>query len=470
MTEIEKSNVSKMAPRSTKKMIFYNLGAIVGGLLYTMYNQLQFFAVSLLLIPQAVMAIVFLIFSIVDGSNDPIIGYLTDRSKRFTATLGKRFPYIMIGTFLSPIFLIFCFTPLGGSSIIISVVILTFLICIYETLRTTSEVNISALFPDMFRGQKERRKVTSIAVIIGLVNSLLGIILIPMFIQMYGGVTSISAYTLAVISVVIVVYIIAIPFSFGVKEPDDMKELRVRLDAENRSSSPVKEVVVRVFKDRNWMSFTCAYFLYTVAGYSLLAGINFYVIHGLGLQISDTILPQLLALIMSVVSIPIFSKITKKSGAKIGFFISLAVFALFFILFFVLVNDIIWFTIMFLIAGIALGGHGFMYNIVTSESIDNAVVKSGKREEATYNGILRIFSGFCYFFQSLIFAITSAFSGYDPSLGADQTELAKLGLKLQMSLIPFFIIIIAMTIFYFGYAINKSDAIKNTKKLAEMSL
>lgn len=470
MSESEREINSEFSMRSTKKMLGYQLTIIISGLTYSMYNQLQFFAVSLLLIPQATMVVVFLIYSIVDGSNDPIFGYLADRSTRFTAKYGKRFPWIMIGTFLSPIILILCFVPLGGESIMLAAVILTILICVYESFRTIAEINIDALFPDLFRGDYERRKVTSIGLIISFINSILGIILIPLFISIYGGVTSISAYIMAVISMVIIIYIIAIPFIFGVKEPADMKEMRKRLDVEEKSSSPVKEVVIRVFRDRNWMAFTISEFFYTVAGYSLLAGINFYVIHGLGEPISSVILPQLGTLVMSIVAIPIFSRIAKNLGAKLGFFISLAIFALFFILFFLFVDDMLGFTIMFLLLGITLGGYGFMKSILYSEAIDNAVVNSGKREEATYNGILRIFTGFCYFLQALIFAIVSSFSGYDPTLGANQTETAKLGLKIQMSLIPFILITIGMTIFYVGYKISRLDAIENRAKLLEMKL
>ncbi|MHA1805828.1 MAG: MFS transporter [Promethearchaeota archaeon] len=463
-------NNSVMVERSTKKMIFYSLGIIVGGFLYSMFNQLQFFAVSLLLIPQTTIALMFLIYSIVDGINDPILGYWTDRSTRFTEKHGKRFPYIVIGTFISPILLIFCFMPFGMESIALIAVILTILMCIYETMRTLAEININALFPDMFRGERERRKVSSIGVIISFFNSLLGIILIPLFISIYGGATSKTAFFMATITIVIIVYIIAIPFSFGVKEPDDLKQLRIRLDTEKKSSSPIKEVVTRIFKDRVWMSFTLAYFFYTIAGYCLLAGINFYVIHGLGQPISAVILPQLGTLVMSVVAIPIFSKISHKYGAKLGYILSFVILAIFFILFFLFVNEMVGFTILFLLLGIGLGGNGFMYNIVSSEAIDNAVVKSGKREEATYNGILRIFSAFCYFFQALIFALVSEYSGYDPALGAAQTELAKLGLKIQMSLIPFFLIIAGLIIFTLGYPLSRHDAIENRKKLIELNL
>ncbi len=456
--------------RNTKRMVYFSLGGIVGGLLYAMFNQIQFFAVSLLLIPQFTIALIFLIYSIVDGANDPIIGYFADRSKKFTEKWGKRFPWIMAGTILAPIFLIMCFIPISTESIILSAIILTILICVYESLRTVAEINLNALFPDMFRGEWQRRKVTTIMIITGVITSLLGIILIPLLLSALGGVTQISAYFGTVIILVVIVYIIIIPFSFGVKEPDDMKEFRTRLDVEKKSTSPVKEVVTRVFKDRNWMAFTFAYFFFTIAGYCLLAGVNFYVIHGLGLDISATIVPLLGALVMGIVSIPIFSKIAKKLGAKIGYFIGLALFGAFFILFFIFVNDIIAFTILFLLVGLASGGLNFMYNLISSEAMDNAVVTSGKREEATYNGILRIFSGFCYFFQALIFAIVSFYSGYDPSKGANQTETAKLGLKIQMSLIPFFLIIISMIIIIVLYKITKEDAEANKKKLIELKL
>ncbi len=456
--------------RSTKKMVGYSLSVIVSGLLYSMFNQIQFFAVSLLLIPQATIAMIFLIYSIVDGANDPLFGYLADRSKKFTSKYGKRFPWIIIGTFVSPVFLILCFIPINTEAVILSAVILTFFMCIYESLRTVSEINISALFPDMFRSDQQRRKVTSIGIIIGIINSLLGVILIPLLISALGGTTKISAYIGTVIIIVVIVCLIAIPFSLGIREPDDMKKLRTRLDVEAKSTSPIKEVLVRIFKDKNWMAFTLTYFFYTIAGYCVLTGINFYVIHGLGLDISATIIPQLGALLMAFVAIPLFSMITKKFGAKMGYLMSLIFYSIFFILFFVFVNDIIGFTILLLLVGVATGGHNYMYAIISSEAIDNAVVQSGKREEATYNGILRIFSGFCYFFQALIFTIVGTITGYNASLGANQTELAKLGLKMQMSLIPLFMIVISMIILIIFYTITKNDAEENKVKLLEMGL
>ncbi|MFW9949541.1 MAG: hypothetical protein ACFFKA_05395, partial [Candidatus Thorarchaeota archaeon] len=54
--------------------------------------------------------------------------------------------------------------------------------------------------------------------------------------------------------------------------------------------------------------------------------------------------------------------------------------------------------------------------------------------------------------------------------GFHQTPLAKLGLKLQMSLIPFFIIIIGAILFILMYKISKEKALENIDRLIELKL
>ncbi len=467
--------------RSSKKMVLFQLHIIIGGILYAMWNRIQFFAVSLLLIPQFTIVLIYLVYSIVDGSNDPIIGYLNDRSKRFTKQYGKRFPWIMFGTVAAPIFLVLCFIPViaihvdsrgnvtNPEAVTFAALWLILLMCVYESFRTLAEVNTNALIPDMYRGDEQRRKLGYIGQIIGIVSSLLSAILIPLLLVSYGGVTSIQAYILTAITIIIISYMLMIPFGFGAREPADMKIFRAELDEAGKSTSPVREVVIRVLKDRNWMAFTMAVFFWAIAGMCLVAGLDFFVVHYLGLDYSAIILPSLMAIAGGVVSIPIFVKLIRKFGAKKAYLTSLLMFAIFYFAFF-FVEDIIGLTIIFFFVGIASGGQGITYIVVSSEAIDNSVLLSGKREEGTYNGILRIFTGFSYVFQALIFAIVSANSGYIPARGKNQTELARFGLKLQMSLIPLIIIMIGIIIFMYFYKITKDIALVNRRKLLERGL
>ena len=85
-------------------------------------------------------------------------------------------------------------------------------------------------------------------------------------------------------------------------------------------------------------------------------------------------------------------------------------------------------------------------------------------------GVLRIFTAFSYFLQTVIFAIVSGITGYDAALGTGNTDFAKFGLKFQMSIIPVIILLIGTLIFIFKYKISKEDAIANKIKLEELNL
>lgn len=474
-------STSGIQTRSTKKMLFYSLNILIMGFLFGLWNQVQFFAVSLLLIPQATIVIVYLVFSIVDSANDPILGYLTDKSKRFTAKYGKRYPWIIIGALLSPIPIILCYIPIAEirvdatgnvinpEAVIIAAIWLAFMMSAYETLSTVREVNYSSLTPDLFRGEGQRRKVGAFQQIMDFLLRIINAILIPLLLAIFGGATSITAYIGTVIIIVSITYILIIPMKQGIREPDDMKLIRSKLDGAGKSTSPVKEVVLRVLKDKNWMSFTLAYFCYAIGGMCVIAGLNFFVMHSLGLGIEATILPLFCASAFGLIGIPIFSTISKKAGAKMGYLISFVWIAVFYISF-LFVTDIIGVILTVSFGGIGLLGQNYMFIIVSSEAIDNGVVKSSKREEGTFYGILRVFSGFANFFQALIFAIMTAVTGYNAVFGANQSPIAKLGLKLQMSLIPLILLLIGTLIFVLNYDINKKKALENKEKLVEMKI
>ncbi len=134
---------------SNKRIVFFSLIAPVAGLLSAMWGNLQFYSASALYIPQTIITVVFLVYSIVDSINDPIIRYLTDRSSKFTSKFGKRYLWIVIGVLLSPVFLLFCYFPISNDVIVMSIWLIIFM-AIYETFLTLYEVSQKSLFPDMF--------------------------------------------------------------------------------------------------------------------------------------------------------------------------------------------------------------------------------------------------------------------------------------------------------------------------------
>ena len=478
MSQSEVKNGTDLIQRSPHKGVKYwawAMGGPVGLILVGMWGRIQYFSARILLIPQITIFIIYLIYSIVDAFNDPLIGYFVDRSTKFTEKYGKRFPWIITGHLTQPIFIILCFIPISyvvnqPDNLMLSIVWLIIMMCIYETLATVSEVNQSALFPDLFRSQRERTKSIRASQVITFIYQVLIVsILIPIILGRLGGVDDLNAYIGTVIISAILAYIMLIPFSYGAYENKEIKAFRAQLDRKRKSSSSPKETLFRIFSDRNWMAYVIMFSMYSIAGICFLNGLPFFFFDGLGYEVDslEAMLPRIIVLIMTFIGSLLYIPFIKKYGTRKSGIISLIFFSLFFLMLFLLPVSLLNFVCIF-------GGLGYGAVIVTgiyigAEAIDKAVIQSGKREEGSYTGVLRVFTAFSYAIQTLIFAIVSTFTGYvsgDPSTYAD----AYIGLLIQISLIPFFIVIIGLIAFTRMYTITKDDALQNTEKLKQIGL
>jgi Na+/melibiose symporter-like transporter len=219
------------------------------------------------------------------------------------------------------------------------------------------------------------------------------------------------------------------------------------------------------------MAFVLALLCWAIAGACFLSGINFFVLHYLGLGIEATIFPVLAVLLVSIISIPIWVKLPKKMlSIKQTYILGLIVTAIPYLLIY-FVTDYIGFIIIVSLLGFGYSANwGVVYSLVQAEAIDNAVVKTEKREEGSYMGISRVFSAFSYFFQTMIFVLVWSLTGYIPARRANQTELAKIGLKLIISIIPFVITLIGVIIFVVMYKITREEARVNREKLKQLKL
>ncbi|NVM35617.1 MAG: MFS transporter [Candidatus Lokiarchaeota archaeon] len=460
MTEPQKIKYSETV--TTKRIVLFTLSGVSTGFLFAMWGQIQYYAANVLLIPQLLIALIYLIYSIVEAINDPVIGYLADKSKRFTSRYGKRYPWIMIGLIGGPIILVFSFIPIS-SSVPILVIWLIFTMILHDTFMTSVEINDNALFPDLFRESSHRGKVLWIGAILGGIITIVASVLIPNLIDGIG-------YLGAVIIVVIIAYVFVIPYNFGIREPEEMKNFRAELDATERGTSPIKEILKRVFKDKNWMGIVIAGFCWAVGGACFLWGLNFFVVDSLGLEIADTAIPLLMVNLVGFGLAPLWVYISFSIGNKKAFIVGMTLNIIgFFLLFFV--TNLTSLIFAFTFQGIGFSAtSGVIYGLLRAEGIDNATVNSGKREEGSYTSVWKFFTAFSYFFQTLIFAIVSGITGYDADLGTGNSNFAKTGLIFQMSIIPMIIFIIGTIAFALMYKISKEQAADNKVKVIEMEL
>jgi GPH family glycoside/pentoside/hexuronide:cation symporter len=465
MTESKESY--KTTHRSTKRMMLWGLGGVYGSIMWAASSKLQLYATHALGLSFTFVLIFVAVYTIIDAINDPIMGYLMDKSSRFTAKHGKRYPYIMIGGISSTILLILLFIPVSADPIT-TLIWMICVICIWETLATIREVGNQSLRPDLFRDQNDRVKLGQIGAFLGVIGAVLGVILIPILISAFGGQYNASAYTLMAIVVSVICLIIFIPYSFATREPADMREFRAMLDKKTIDRSHPKEVIFRSFKDKNWMGLMIGFLASTINFCILIVGVDYYICDYLELDIALASIPSLALILTSLITIPLWVKVAKKFGVRTAYFASMMLSALSSFLFIFAISFELAIALA-AIAGIGLGGSSVVLNAVVSQAIDNATLKSGLREEGTYNGIMLVFQATGKLFQAIIFTISFLIFGYVAG-SMQQTEATKFGLLFTISIIPGIITLIGALFFWKLNTITKEVAAANQVKLIELGL
>jgi GPH family glycoside/pentoside/hexuronide:cation symporter len=449
-------------------------------LAYSLWSKLEFYMINTLLIPWVVVAFIFLIYSIIDAVNDPILGYLTDKSTKLTKKWGKRYPFILIGILTFPILLIVQFLPIGkvnvgiegsilnpGKLLLISIYLIVTM-GLYETFLTLYEINHEALLPDMIRDSRIRTKLGGVSTFFFMFGQLLGSIMIPILIGVFGGEDQAISFILTAIVIDIIVYALIFLYKKGIRETPEMKDFRAKLDKQGKHTSPILKVLKRSMGDKNWVSIIIVFLTWSIGILSLLNGLNYLIVNGLGRGIEDTAIPLMAAVIVTIISIPLWLKLTNRFGTKKAFLIGNILTILSQLLLFFLAENYLTIIISFGFGGLGLGAYQMIIYTLRSEGIDHLILKAAKREEASYQGILRVVSAFSKFFQTLIFAIVAGITGFVAATTA--TNLAAFGLKIQMSLIPMVIGIIGAVIFFLFYDISKKKAIENKNKIIELGL
>jgi len=455
----------------TKKILGFSLQAPMAALLFMMWGNLQFYATSVLFIPPFVVALIFLVYSLVDAFNDPMIGYFTDRSKKFTARFGKRFLWIAVGGSIGPIFIILSFIQVADiSAMVTNAIWLIIMMVVYESFLTLLEVNHASLYPDLFRDDSSRRKAVAIGAMIGGLVTIVFSVISPIILAIFGGALSQPAYLIRTIIFVFVAYLFFIPYLRSIRESKERKEFRAKLDQTGRSSSPFKEVLKNIFKDKIWVGLIFSYLLWATAGACMLYGMNYFLIYYLDMPIQFGAIPSLGYALFTIIFTPIWTTLAKKIGIRKTYLITLILHTFIYIFFF-FVSNFTGLIIVTSLAGIpAAANFGVIAILARAAAIDNTTVKTNRREEGSFLGIFRVFTAFTYFFQVSIFTIVGVITGFDANIIPSIDPVVKQGLNLQMSLIPMVLNILATLIIYLTYKITKEQAQTNKTRLAELNL
>jgi len=449
---------------SFKKKILFGLSAIPDQLTYQSFTFLVFtFYYSIIGLDMDQLWIGFIVWGIWNAVNDPLLGLLSDRTKRFKK-FGKRRFYITIAFPPLCLMMILLFTVPFNDKFLNFIYFLT-IIMINEGIYTLYSVNVNALFPEMFPTEKERASTnmfvkgfTVFALIFATVVPTL--IIQPMVPK--NGYTADMIYPNYILNGIILAIVVAalgLPFIlFGIKErPEYVMDVEKGPGFFKAAKITLKNKTFLIFVIGNM-------FVWYVFG--LLPTIfPLYAEHVLDVKPEQTFLislPLLAAFLVAVISFPIHKKLGTKFGMRNSFIINCIIWAV--VLFpyiFLTAGDIYLAIGITALQGFPLAGAMYYVDIIIGDIIDEDETKTGCRREGSYYGMNAFIHRFSILLKITTIALVFKGTGwteYTPNPGVNVI----LGLKLLMVLFPILGICAVIICLYF-YPLHG-------KRLAEMRI
>jgi len=430
---------------------------------------------------------VFIIYSIWNAFNDPIMGYLMERihmpweKKRGV----RRFPWMVIGAVLwLGSYLLIYLVPSGwyGSPAIVAanqwLIFVWYLgtLCLYDFLLAIWDINVLSLFPDKFRGLNERRSAQGFGTTFGIIGLVLSALIPPMFINTGVAPTYITA-SLVTVGGGVIFFILAIP---GIKESQhvlDYYKVRKERGLDTRVESFFKSAKTAL-SNKLFVVKALFFFGYQVSAVMLQTS-AFYIVTFL-LDADAWMISLLLGamLLGSLISVPLWTLFSKRvnDNRKLGLIAGTILFITFIPLIFA--DGLIAWMIFLMFFGVGVGGHWFIDVPLLADVLDDIAVKTKKRQQSIYYGYQAFFARFGGAFIAITISITHLMTGFvegattlaELTLLSPSIDLALFGIRIHSAIVPAIFALVLLIIFWKFYDLTPEKVNQNKEKLKELGI
>ncbi|MHA1252679.1 MAG: MFS transporter [Candidatus Helarchaeota archaeon] len=423
----------------------YSLGQFSDTIAYQSFTYLIFtFYFGVIKINALYITIGFILWSIWNALNDPLIGVFSDKTK---TKWGRRKPWIVAATVPLGIIMYFLFTPIGTTELA-KFTYFFIIIVIFDGVYTAMSLNLTALFPEMYITEKERASVNSLRRYLTIVGLIVAYIIPTLIIE---DLTNKYDYpytefqyqiTGAVLGGILLGGML-ITILWGIKERKEFRDDALK-------TPNFFKAIKYTLKNKSFLTYVVAGLMNWYVFGILPMVIPFYGTYVLGIE-KDSIWLSILLLVAFLMSIPgifIWKVIGLKIGTRKGFMISMALLACGMIPF-MFISDLIPGLITMAIVGIGLAGSIYYIDIIISDIIDEDELKTGVRREGGYYGVNALIIRLSTILTIVTIGSVLSTTGwyiYDPGAYSPQIEL---GLRSLMFIFPALALGIGILALYF---------------------
>jgi GPH family glycoside/pentoside/hexuronide:cation symporter len=408
----------------------------------------------------------FILWSLWNGINDPLIGYLSDRTK---TKWGRRIPWMVGATIPLAIVMILLFTPPIALSKEINFIYFFIILILFDTTYTAFNLNYNAVFSEMFVTMEDRSSTGKVRISFVMIALIFAFLLPTLIIEdLLGGnpqtpatiSKALGEYQLTgIIAAAVIIISYFIILKWGVKEPKHISK-----DAETAMS--FTKTLKTTFKNKSFLWFLIPALGTWIAINILPTLAPLFMYHALGVEDAELVGYALaLQFIVAALSTPLWEKIRVKKGARMAGLIGIVTWIIPIIFFAFSINMEMVFIVQ-IFNGIGLGGGLYFYDQCIAEIIDEDEIRQGTRRSGIYYAVLNFFIRLSAVINFILIGIvfsTTNWQDYNPNPGVDTI----LGLKILMGVFPAIVLVISWIGLYF-YPIKGEKLAENRRNLEEL--
>ena len=396
MSTIETAGI--VSPTKKQRWLYSiaNLGHVIPT---QMVGFVLFFFTDIKRLPVVIASGVMFAYSIWDAINNPIMGYISDRTK---SRWGRRIPYIKFGAvpFALSLLLIWLAPYDGVEQTTALMLYMIFVPFLWEGLGTMTTTAYYSLLPEMFATYEDRTKVAVSMNVIQVIGLFIGMAGTPVLTDMIGWVPTAAIFA----GITIITYYVGLPGMFE------------RKSSVEAASVPFFEALKATFINQSFISIVISQTFRFVGTGTLTTGVLFYVKYSLdaGESFGSVILG--VAFIVSAITLELWRRlVANKVEARTTLMIANGVMAVSVIPLGFATNTV---TAAIASAGLGLGLSGLilMGDVVVADVIDEDEVKTGQRREGMYFGMSKFIIKLSGSIVALWFGWIAPAYGYDSAL------------------------------------------------------
>ncbi|MFC1879524.1 MFS transporter [Chloroflexota bacterium] len=385
------------------------------------------FYVDKLGVTTAQFALMLLIYTFIDALDNPVYGFLSDRTR---TRWGRRRPWMVIGTpLLILTFVAFYSVPdfLAGNSLFAYCMLFYILA---GTLDSVINANYAALFPELFRDDSSRATTNAMRQAFQLVAMIISIALTPMVTQALG--YSLTAIVYGILGGAVILYM-----TFTSQEADFSPEEQV---------PQLWQSLKDLFANRKFWVAGFANAFYSAAMALVLASLPFYVKYALELSESQSTFLFAAVLLIAIACVAVWARLVRKFSLIPVWRAALVVLAVTFIpLYFA--NSLAAAVIFAGLVGFGFAGVITTMDLIGAKIMDEDTQKHGLRREGIIANALGFMNRLSGLFTSAAFYLIFIIFGFESGLNpGSQPDLAA---RFLLTIFPPILMVISFIFSFF---------------------